>query len=130
MLEVWRCVSTHTYVVSENIPFSSMTPFILLVSAFFMEKVSVFVKNIKVFWCFQGVEKGCIGNKWVKLYAFFQVFVFIFMFQIVTNLRNLIKNEFPLSNVAGWSLWLTSWAYLLFWLKSCYVANCSISPFK
>ena len=23
-------------------------------------------KNFTVFWCFQGVEKGCIGNKWVK----------------------------------------------------------------
>ena len=24
-------------------------------------------KNVTVFWCFQGVEKGCIGNKWVNL---------------------------------------------------------------
>ena len=24
------------------------------------------LKNREVFWCFQGVEKGCIGNKWVK----------------------------------------------------------------
>ena len=23
-------------------------------------------ENRKVFWCFQGVEKGCIGNEWVK----------------------------------------------------------------
>ena len=23
-------------------------------------------KNRKVFWCFQGVEKGCIGNEWVN----------------------------------------------------------------
>ena len=23
-------------------------------------------ENCKVFWCFQGVEIGCIGNKWVK----------------------------------------------------------------
>ena len=23
-------------------------------------------ENRNVFWCFQGVEKGCIGNKWVK----------------------------------------------------------------
>ena len=23
-------------------------------------------KNITVFWCFQGVEKECIGNKWVN----------------------------------------------------------------
>ena len=24
------------------------------------------LKNLTVFWCFQGVEKGCIGNGWVK----------------------------------------------------------------
>ena len=24
-------------------------------------------ENITVFWCFQGLEKGCIGNKWIKL---------------------------------------------------------------
>ena len=23
-------------------------------------------ENRKVFWCFQGLEKGCIGNKWVN----------------------------------------------------------------
>ena len=23
-------------------------------------------ENRKVFYCFQGVEKGCIGNEWVK----------------------------------------------------------------
>ena len=24
-------------------------------------------ENRKVFWCFQAVEKGCIGNKWVNM---------------------------------------------------------------
>ena len=23
-------------------------------------------ENLTVFWCFQGVEKGCIGNEWVN----------------------------------------------------------------
>ena len=23
-------------------------------------------ENLPVFWCFQGVVKGCIGNEWVK----------------------------------------------------------------
>ena len=23
-------------------------------------------ENLAVFWCFQGVEKGCIGNEWVN----------------------------------------------------------------
>ena len=25
-------------------------------------------ENLKVFWCFQGVEKGCIRNKWVNFW--------------------------------------------------------------
>ena len=49
-----------------------------------------------VFWCFQGVEKGCIGNKWVKkswyrtqyfpchiLYSLAFLWLFLFM----TNLH-------------------------------------------
>ena len=24
-------------------------------------------ENRKAFWCFQGVEKGCIGSKWVRI---------------------------------------------------------------
>ena len=30
-------------------------------------------ENHKVFWCFQEVEKGCIGNKWVKLNIFREI---------------------------------------------------------
>ena len=41
MLEIWA-VSTNTYVVLENIPFSTKTFLILLVSGFFLQKVSVF----------------------------------------------------------------------------------------
>ena len=26
-----------------------------------------FSTHLTVFWCFQGVEKGCIGNKWLNL---------------------------------------------------------------
>ena len=26
-------------------------------------------ENLKVFWCFQGVEKECIGKKWDKIYC-------------------------------------------------------------
>ena len=35
-------------------PFSPIPPFLYP------------LKNLSVFWCFQGVEKGCIGNRWVK----------------------------------------------------------------
>ena len=33
-------------------------------------------ENLIVFWCFQGVEKGCIGNKWVKLSVYIQILYF------------------------------------------------------
>ena len=44
MLETWH-VSTDTYVVSENIAFISKTLLILLMSAFFLPKISVFGQN-------------------------------------------------------------------------------------
>ena len=25
-------------------------------------------ENLKVFWCFQGVEKRCIENEWIKTF--------------------------------------------------------------
>ena len=40
-LETW-IVSTHPYVVLENIFFSTKTPLILLMSAFFWQKISIF----------------------------------------------------------------------------------------
>ena len=33
-------------------------------------------ENRKVFWYFQEIEKGCIGNEWVNQYAFLKVFQF------------------------------------------------------
>ena len=39
-------------------PFVSNAPFL------YTQKTLV---NLTVFWCFQEVEKGCIGNKWVNL---------------------------------------------------------------
>ena len=38
-------------------------PFVPNVSFLYYLKTS---ENRKVFCCFQGVEKGCIGNEWVK----------------------------------------------------------------
>ena len=29
-------------------------------------------ENLTVFWCFQGVEKGCIGNEWVNFLLTFE----------------------------------------------------------
>ena len=30
-------------------------------------------ENLPVFWCIQGVEKGCIGNKWVNQIPFVKI---------------------------------------------------------
>ena len=43
-LQIWH-VSTHPYVVSENIPFSAQAPLILLMSVFFCKKLAFFVQK-------------------------------------------------------------------------------------
>ena len=42
--EIWY-VSTHTFVVSENIPFSTKNPLILMISIFFAKNQQLLVKN-------------------------------------------------------------------------------------
>ena len=48
------------------------------------------LENHMVFSCFQGVEKGCIGNKWVKtscnLFGFIKI--------SLKNMKQLFKNLF------------------------------------
>ena len=44
--EIWY-VNKDTYVVSENIPFSTMIPLILLISAFSAKKISIFLAKIE-----------------------------------------------------------------------------------
>ena len=41
----------------------SLKPFVYNAPFLYPLKAS---ENLKVFWCFQGVEKGCIGNEWVN----------------------------------------------------------------
>ena len=50
-------ILTHDKSCSNN-PFVPNAPFLYSLKT---------LENRKVFWCFQEVEKGCIGNKWVKL---------------------------------------------------------------
>ena len=40
-----------------------LNPFVPNALFFYPLKTS---ENLTVFWCFQGVEKGCIGNEWVE----------------------------------------------------------------
>ena len=41
----------------------AMNPFVPNAPFFYLLKTS---ENRKDFWCFQGLEKGCIGSKWVQ----------------------------------------------------------------
>ena len=41
-------------------------------------------ENRKLFWCFQGVVKGCIGNKWVN--GMKLSIIFCSLFAVVTNI--------------------------------------------
>ena len=49
--------------VFQECPPSHFNPFVSNAPFFYPMKIS---ENVTVFLCFQGVEKGCIGNKWVK----------------------------------------------------------------
>ena len=52
----WRKISLLIFLSQIN-PFSPNAPFL------YPQKAS---ENGKVFWCFQGIKKGCTENKWVK----------------------------------------------------------------
>ena len=46
-------------------------------------------ENLKIFWCFQGVEKGCIWNEWVKNGFLWRYFwrILLAYFKIATYLQ-------------------------------------------
>ena len=44
-------------------PWSKVNPFFPNALFLYPLKIS---ENLTVFWCFQGVEKVCIGNEWVN----------------------------------------------------------------
>ena len=60
-------------------------------------------ENLTLFWCFHGIEKGCIGNKWVKVksstiakFLLYSVsdterFRFIYHFCINASLEEVLK---------------------------------------
>ena len=63
-------------------------------------------QNCRVFWCFHGVEKGCIGNKWVNhrlprcaqilmlfdlIYTRFSHSSFLLMHLLLKSLKSIIR---------------------------------------
>ena len=57
-----QCVKENLYWMFFN-PLVPCTPFLYPLKT---------LENLQVFWCFQGLEKACIGNKWVN-YVFTHV---------------------------------------------------------
>ena len=50
--------------ISKTLPRIPFKPFIQNVPLLYPLKT---LENLTFLWCFQGVEKGCIGNNWVKI---------------------------------------------------------------
>ena len=83
----------YSYLLHYHLTFPRfLNPFVPNATFFYPLKTS---ENLTVFWCFQGVEKGCIGNKWVTVNVTFSVLtlfspwyfnlVFAFSFCIFLN---------------------------------------------
>ena len=47
-------------------------------------------ESLTVFWCFRGVEKGCIGNKWVNTILYIRIMLFL-LFYLLPLLLLLLK---------------------------------------
>ena len=91
-------------------------------------------ENRKVFWCFQGVEKGCIGNKRVKLDIFSTDLEFVeevhnistsHLWLIVEQMQRKFQRQY------GFSIWIYSANPLTgFYMKRTLVVKGSICPAK
>ena len=55
-------------------------------------RLGVFIEgaNLAIFWYFQGVEKVCIGNEWVKTYLRDRLFMLAIRFDI-SNISKILK---------------------------------------
>ena len=60
-------------------------------------------ENLTVFWCFQGVEKGYIGNKWVKKYRYIWYGKMFFGFSVagLTRLNSVYSDNPRFSTLSG-----------------------------
>ena len=61
-------------------------------------------ENLEVFWCFQGVEKGCIENKWVK-FAWLLFWSIQYVIDLLTSLLGLYIHPNTLVNFWYVKMW-------------------------
>ena len=66
---VFEAESKNNYFFAGKLLFA-LNPFVPNAPFLYPLKTS---ENLTVFLCFQGAEKGCIGNEWVKIFHFFFV---------------------------------------------------------
>ena len=64
----------------DGVPNTLLNPFVPNESFFYPLKTS---GNLKIFLCFEGVDKECIGKKWVKFVSF----------RFVNNVYNLLLQK-------------------------------------
>ena len=57
-------VFSSCYLISQTL--SVKYDIFLLINPFVPNAPFLYSLNLTVFWCFQGIEKRCIGNKWVS----------------------------------------------------------------
>ena len=60
-----------------------VNPFVHNVPFLYLLKTS---EILTAFWCFQGVEKACIGNEWVKTFSF--------LFEVLLSIHFQEKGDF------------------------------------
>ena len=77
MNEEWSCFQVKVTRPLLN-PFVPNAPFLYLLKT---------LENRKVFWCFRGVEKGCIGNEWVNCNRFTRD-VLVDVYNLLTHIVN------------------------------------------
>ena len=69
----WLICYNHWHILTHLFPNHPFSTFSVDIHNSFSNNVPLLFplktsENRTVFWCFQRVEKGCIGNKWVKAY--------------------------------------------------------------
>ena len=62
--KLWECFLIRFHISIYNRSIYDFDPFVPNSLFLYSLKTS---ENRKVFWCFQGVKKGCIGSKWVNI---------------------------------------------------------------
>ena len=84
-------------------------------------------ENLTVFWCFQGIEKGCIEKKWVKLsetiHQFKKQYFFYCHFFYIQNVETMWKVK--ISNSEVLSPFFHHWCKMLYINDICSTNSCN-----